>query len=144
WTPPPQTRLRKTLERPKQCSSLRRQRRTEVIMALPHHGEVERCVVRLLENDPAGILPLSRLHEQVEAQLRERAPSRASLQRMLEVRSELFLVLLQRREVPGLNRWTPALRESYAAALAENGLGDEPHIALRRDVDSAPPASSQT
>lgn len=103
--------------------------------------EIEQRILALLRSDPDPMVPLTRLHAALVAELGPRGGTYAQLHQRIRRRPDLFL-LLEPLSVPWSDDgWGIDLQREYERALRDAGLDTGPRVALATP-DSEPPAAS--
>lgn len=104
-------------------------------------SQLEQRVLTLLRNDPDPMVPLTRIHAALVAELGPRTGTYAQLHERLRRRPDLFL-LLEPLPVPwSTDGWSSDLQDEYRQALHEAGLDAGPRVALAAPDVERPPLS---
>ena len=102
-------------------------------------SEIEQRVLTLLRNDPEPLVPLTRIHAALVAELGPRTGTYAQLHERLRRRPDLFL-LLEPLPMPwSADAWAADIEDEYRHALREAGLDPGPHVALATPDAELPP-----
>lgn len=102
-------------------------------------SQIEQRVLALLRNDPDPMVPLTRIHAALVAELGHRCGTYAQLHERLRRRPDLFL-LLEPLPMPwAAGGWPADLQDEYRHALREVGLDAGPRVALATQDADPPP-----
>jgi len=102
-------------------------------------SQIEQRVLALLRNDPDPMVPLTRIHAALVAELGPRCGTYAQLYERLRRRPDLFL-LLEPLPIPWSgDTWSADIQDEYRHALREAGLDTGPRVALATPDAELPP-----
>ncbi len=106
-------------------------------------SQIEQRVLTLLRNDPDPMVPLTRIHAALVAELGPRSGTYAQLHERLRRRPDLFL-LLEPLPIPwSADSWSADIEDEYRQALHEAGLDAGPRVALAApDAELPPPPAA--
>jgi hypothetical protein len=100
-------------------------------------SEIEQRILTLLRSDPEPMVPLSRIHAALVAELGPRSGTYAQLRERIRRRPDLFLLIEPIPTPWSDDSWPAELRGEYERALREAGLDAGPRVAIA-GVDDGP------